>query len=181
MLTRNLVANKISCYRTYKRGQAQSPEQNGNQGGKETPGCAQGVGVDALSQTCSSGINTAVCTAVCGGLAAWVPFAFKTSQRVFTSYTTPVSLAQLLLIFFSRKNNNIILFPELCARIVSSGTVKGGQVGKHPSQCCPCDSCPLLIDTAILPRNPLWLCHQRIPNKAFQKKNEKKRYCCFFL
>lgn len=33
-------------------------------------------------------------------LAAWVPFAFKTSQRVLTSYTTPVSLAQLLFFFF---------------------------------------------------------------------------------
>lgn len=30
VVTRDLVANKTSCYRTYKRGRAQSPERNGN-------------------------------------------------------------------------------------------------------------------------------------------------------
>lgn len=38
LLTRDLVANKMSCCRTYKRGQAQLPEQNGDRGGKEIPG-----------------------------------------------------------------------------------------------------------------------------------------------
>lgn len=42
LLTRDLVANETSCYRTYNRGQAQLPEQNSNRGGKETPGWCAG-------------------------------------------------------------------------------------------------------------------------------------------